>query len=130
MKSYRSNGSKSIKGTGYRSRYAYGRKEKKEQPNPEKVRFEFSSLRRDDDMVRQMTMIAESEESDTKKDSETERERVKHEALRRGEEVRTFIESELKHIDKRKYGMESNDRPIFKIKIFIVRNLLLVRVRL
>ncbi|XP_060581205.1 outer dynein arm-docking complex subunit 4-like [Ruditapes philippinarum] len=82
----------------YRSRYAYGRKKEKPQPpKPEKVKFDFASYRRDEEL-REMTMIAE--EIDQKKDSEEERRRNRDEAVKRGEETTAFIEKEIVQIDK------------------------------
>ncbi|XP_052805765.1 outer dynein arm-docking complex subunit 4-like isoform X2 [Mya arenaria] len=99
MKSYRSNTSKTSKGTSkstYRSRYAFGRKEKPKPPNPEKIKFDFASLRKEE-LIREMTMIAE--EGDPKKESESNEQRARNEDLKRGEEVMAFVEKELENID-------------------------------
>ncbi|KAH3877938.1 outer dynein arm-docking complex subunit 4-like isoform X2 [Dreissena polymorpha] len=91
--------SKFSKGTGktYRSRYAFGKKkEKPVAPKPEKIKFDFSSYRRDEDL-REMTLIPE--EGETKKESESERERVRVDALKRGQEVTAFVEKEITVID-------------------------------
>lgn len=85
----------------YRSRYAYGRrKEKPPPPNPEKVKFDFATYRRDEDL-REMTMI--SEEVDTKNDSEEEHQRLREEAVKRGEETTAFVEKEIQKIDQYYY---------------------------
>lgn len=97
VKSYGSKFSKSSSKT-YRSRYAYGKKrEKPAQPKPEKVKFDFASYRRDEDL-REMTLIPE--EVDPKKESEEEQRRLREEAIKRGEETTAFIEKEIEQIDK------------------------------
>ncbi|XP_045209893.2 outer dynein arm-docking complex subunit 4-like isoform X2 [Mercenaria mercenaria] len=97
VQSYGSKFSKSSNKT-YRSRYAYGkRKEKTQPPKPEKVKFDFASYRRDEDL-REMTMIAE--EIDQKKDSDEERRKHRDEAMKRGEETTAYIEKEIIQIDK------------------------------
>ncbi|KAL4228854.1 hypothetical protein ACF0H5_011894 [Mactra antiquata] len=96
--SLRSYNSTKSKAKSYRSRYAYGkRKEKPVPPNPEKVKFDFASYRRDEDL-REMTLIPE--EVDTKKVSDTERERVRFESIKRGKEIMAFVEREITEIDK------------------------------
>lgn len=115
MKSFKSTTSKYSRGTGrtYRSRYAFGkRKEKPPQPNPEKINFDFASYRRDDDLVREMTLIPE--EMETKKESDMERERTQNEAKKRGEEVVAFVEKEMISIDQCKFPDGSVRRSVTK----------------
>lgn len=112
VKSFKSNTSKYSRGTNktYRSRYAFGtRKEKPRPPKPEKIKFDFSTYRRDEDLLREMTLIPE--EVDTNRETETERERNENEAKKRGEEVAAFVQKEINAIDQCKQDFYMYSRP-------------------
>ena len=101
-KSTQSNMTSRSKNTGrsnYVSRYATrSRKEKSKPPNPAKINFEFTSYERDDDL-REMTEIPE-EPLERKPETAEEAKRRREEAMKRGQEVITFIQKEMVEIDK------------------------------
>ncbi|KAK3577965.1 hypothetical protein CHS0354_020804 [Potamilus streckersoni] len=71
---------------------------KTEPPRPEKIKFQFKSYKRNEDL-KEMTEILEEEEGENKLETAEEIRRRREEALRRGEEGVTFIEKEIEAID-------------------------------
>ncbi|KAL3836010.1 hypothetical protein ACJMK2_021465 [Sinanodonta woodiana] len=68
--------------------------EKTEPPRPEKIKFQFKSYRKDEEL-KEMTEITEGNEGENNPETEEEVRRRREEAIKRGEEAVIFIEKEI-----------------------------------